>query len=107
MHVDDVLPADPGRVRDYNPPQPGHACYFTTSGNQIRSPRLFSVYNVSNRIKNYDDESTTSKCSKKHRSLALKSTTYICFYGFVHNTGIVMDSILMMGVKGEKILPIL
>ena len=107
MHVDDVLPADPRRVRDYNPPQTGHAYYFTTSGNQIRSPRLFSVYNVSNRIKKHDDESTTSKCSKKYPSVALKGTTYICFYGFVRNTGIAMNSILMMGVKGEKILSIL
>ena len=61
-HEHDVLPVEPGKVRDYNPPQTGHAYYFTTSGNQFRFPRLFSIDNVANRIKNCDDESTTSKC---------------------------------------------
>ena len=103
----DVLPAEPGRVCDYNPPQTGHTYYLTTSGNQIRIPRLFPVDNVANPEKNHDDESTTSKWSNKNPSVALKDTTYICFYSFVCNMGIVMDSILLMGVKGEKILSIL
>ena len=62
-HGHDILPVEPGKVRHYNPPQTGHAYYFTTSCNQIRFPRLFSVDNIANRIKNDDDESTTSKYS--------------------------------------------
>ena len=46
-------------------------------GNQIRFPRLFSVYNVANRAKNYDDELTTFNCSKKYPSVALKGTIYM------------------------------
>ena len=73
-HGHDVLPVEPRKVRDYNPPQTGHAYYFTASGSQIRSPRLFSVDIVANRMRNHDDESTTSKCSKKYPSVALKGT---------------------------------
>ena len=76
-HGHDVLPAESGSVHDYNPPQTGHVYYFTASGNQIRFPRFFSVGNVANRIKNHDDESTTSKCSKKYPSVAFKGITYM------------------------------
>ena len=76
-HEHDVLPVEPEKVRDYNPPQTDHAYYFTTSCSQIRFPRLFSVDSVANRIKNHCDESTTSQCSKKYPSVALKDTTYM------------------------------
>ena len=100
-HGHDVLPAEPGRVRDYNPPQTGHAYYFTASGNQIRFPRLFSVDNVANRIKNHDDESTTSKCSKKYPSVALKSTTYM-FLWFCPQHGHCYGFHIIDGSEGRK-----
>ena len=76
-HGDDVLPVEPGKVRDYNPPQASHAYYLITLGNQIRFSRLFCIDNVANRIKNHGDESTTSKCSKKYQSVALKGTGHM------------------------------
>ena len=66
-----VEPVEPRKVPDYSLPQTGHAYYFTTSGNQIRFPRLFSIDNVANRIKNHDNESTRSKCWKKYQSVGL------------------------------------
>ena len=62
---------------DYSPLQTGYVYYVTTSDNQIRFPRLFSVDNVANCIKNHDDEASTSKCSKKYASVALKVSTYM------------------------------
>ena len=91
---------------DYHPPQPVHAYYFTTSGNQIGSPRIFSVDNVTNRLKNHGDESTISMCSKKYPSGALKDSTYMFFMVFFYSISIVMDSILLAGVKGKKVLQI-
>ena len=84
---------------DYHPPQPGHAYYFTTSGNKVGSPRIFSV-------DNHGDESTTSMCSKKYPSGALKDSTYMFFMVFFYSISIVMDSILLTGVKGKKVLQI-
>ena len=72
-HGHDVLPVEPGKLRDYNPSQTGHTHCFTTLGNQIRSRRVFSVDNVANGIKSHDDESTTPLCSQ------LKGSTYMSF----------------------------
>ena len=100
-HGHDVLPVEPGKVRDYNPPQTGHAYYFTTLGNQIRFPGLFSVDNVANRIKNHDDESTTSKCSKKYPSVALKGTNYM-FLWFCPQHGHCYGFHIIDGSEGRK-----
>ena len=72
-------------MRDFNPPPTGHAYCYPTSRNQIHSPRLFSGNNVANRIRNHDDESTTSKCSKKYPSVTLKRTTYIFLWFCPHD----------------------
>ena len=88
-------------MRDYNPPQTDHAYYFTTSGNQIRFPILFSVDNVANRVKNHDDESTTSKCSKKYLSVALKGTTYM-FLWFCPQHGHCYGFHIIDGSEGRK-----
>ena len=70
-------------------------------GNQIRFPRLFSVYNVANRAKNYDDESTTFNCSKKYPSVALKGTIYM-FLWFCSQHGHCYGFDFIDGIEGRK-----
>ena len=70
-------------------------------GNQIRFPRLLSVYNVANRAKNYDDESTTFNCSKKYPSVALKGTIYM-FLWFCPQHGHCCGFDFIDGIEGRK-----
>lgn len=96
-----VPPVEVNKIREYNPPKYGHAYYFTSSGEQIRTPRYFTIDKESKSTKNHDDTSTTSKCRKKYPSVALKGTSFM-FLWFCPQHGHCYGFHIIDGSEGRK-----
>ena len=102
IHNDDILPADAERINGtYNPAKLGRAYYFTSHGEQLRTPRLFSIDKSS--TKNFDDN-PDKVCGKSFPQKYLNAESLFYFYAFAPTMGTVGDIISLLEVKEERML---
>ena len=94
----DVEPEDATPLTlSYNPPKLGRAYYFTAHGQQVRQMRPFTIDGTAK--KTYDDNPTTSDCSKIYP--AVRGSTYL-FLWFCPQHGHCYGFHIIEGSEGRK-----
>ena len=100
IHDQDVEPVPPiPQIHSYNPPELGRAYYFTPSGSQVRSTRLFTIDGPT--ISSHDDVPTTSSCTKNYGKISKKGASFL-FLWFCPQHGHCYGCHIVDGCEGRK-----
>ena len=85
----------------YNPLRLGRAYYFTSSGQQLREARKFSIDEKNEKRGSHDDKPNTSKCSKHYPVVAKKGSSFM-FLWFCPSHGHCYGFHVVNGSEGRK-----